>query len=163
MNSDHLIEQGSRHKKLDRALTRYQGSPDALVEVLHTAQQQFGYLSKETLSYVAAQMQLPPSHVYGVASYYPFFRLTPPPETEITVCVGTACYVNGSSRLEKTLRGQCCQEHDAGGDPVPVVRSARCLGACGNGPIVKINDHILLRADVTAVDAALSNAEDSAP
>ncbi len=162
MNADHNSEQRSRHKQLDRALTRHQGAPDALVEVLHTAQQQFGYLSKEALSYIAAQMQLPPSHVYGVASYYPFFRLTPPPEREVTICAGTACYVNGSSRLEKEIRAHCCATKDPNDTPAADIGTARCLGACGNGPIVRVNNDVLLRANVDDVNAALAQQEEDA-
>ena len=161
MNSEQATEQSSRHKQLDRALTRYQGAPDALVEVLHTAQQQFGYLSRETLSYIAAQMQLPPSHVYGVASYYPFFRLSPPPETEITVCMGTACYVNGAARLERDLHATCCRTGDDEESSAIAVGSARCLGACGNGPVVRINDDMLLRAELRTVQERLRKSDEA--
>ena len=87
-----------RFKMLDAAMKRHQFQPDALIEVLHTAQELFGYLEHDLLFYVARGLKLPPSRVYGVATFYHFFSLKPQGEHTCVVCMGTACYVKGADR-----------------------------------------------------------------
>jgi len=84
-----------RQRILDAALRRHQYRQDALVEVLHTAQNLYGYLTSERLWYVAQQLHLPPSRVYGVATFYNFFTLKPPGAHNV-VYEGTACYIKGA-------------------------------------------------------------------
>ena len=67
----------NRFKVIDRTLKRFQYQQDALIEVLHTAQETFGFLSDDLLIYVARQLKLPLSWVYGVATFYHFFSLKP--------------------------------------------------------------------------------------
>jgi len=71
------LNEDNRFNLLEAALKRHQYQPDALIEVLHTAQQLFGYLGSEVLLYIAHSLKLPPSRVYGVATFYHFFSLTP--------------------------------------------------------------------------------------
>ena len=82
-----------RFKLVDRTLQRFQYQQDALIEVLHTAQEAFGFLENDLLIYVARQLRLPLSWVYGVATFYHFFTLKPQGEHTCVVCLGTACYV----------------------------------------------------------------------
>ena len=76
-------------------MKRHHHRPDALIEVLHTAQELFGHLDHDILFYVAHGLKLPPSRVYGVATFYHFFTFKPKGEHRCTVCLGTACYVKG--------------------------------------------------------------------
>ena len=94
----------SRYKLIDRTLKRFQYEPDALIEVLHTAQEAFGYLSNDLLRYVARQLKLPVSWVYGVATFYHFFSLTPQGSHSCTLCLGTACYVKRSAEILAALQ-----------------------------------------------------------
>ena len=89
----------NREKLLERAMSRHQYSGDALIEVLHTAQELFGFLSPPLLKTIAHKLRLPPSRVLGVASFYHFFSLKPKGEHTFTVCLGTACYVAGALGL----------------------------------------------------------------
>src|SRR6516162_729830 len=88
-----------RFKLLEVAMKRQQFRPDALIEVLHAAQQLFGYLELDLLLFIARHLKLPPSRVYGVASFYPLFTLKPKGEHTCIVCTGTACYVKGADGL----------------------------------------------------------------
>ena len=151
----------SRHKLLDRALSRHQHDAGALLEILHTAQEVFGYLPGDVLTYIAGMLDLPPSQVYGAASFYPMFSLTEPPRHKVTVCMGTACYVNGAAGLLRTAHVAChCgsarggPDGDEGASPVEV-RSAHCFGACGSGPVVQVDHRMLLRADTASVEAEI--------
>ena len=80
-------------------MKRHQFQPDALIEVLHTAQELFGFLETDLLHYIAHGLKLPPSRVYGVATFYHFFSFAPQGEHTCVVCTGTACYVKGADAL----------------------------------------------------------------
>ena len=73
--------------------------PDGLIEVLHTTQEVFGYLDDEALLYVGESLGVPPSKVYGVATFYSHFLLKPPGLHTCVICTGTACYIKGASAL----------------------------------------------------------------
>ncbi|MDJ0706849.1 MAG: bidirectional hydrogenase complex protein HoxE [Leptolyngbyaceae cyanobacterium MO_188.B28] len=130
-----------RYKTLDITLKRNRHQPDALIEVLHKAQESFGYLEEGVLRYIARQLKLPLSRVYGVASFYHLFNLEPSGAHRCIVCLGTACYVKGAGQileqLETTLQVKV-------GETTPdgqiSLLSARCLGACGIAPAVVLDD-----------------------
>src|SRR5215831_16037614 len=88
-----------RFKLLDAAMKRHQYQADALIEVLHTAQELFGFLKDDLLLYIAYNLKLPPSRVYGVATFYHFFSFAPKGEHSCIVCMGTACYVKGAATV----------------------------------------------------------------
>lgn len=118
-------------------IKRHRARPDALLEVLHTAQEVFGYLSPDVLWFVARQLKLPPSRVYGVATFYHFFTLKPRGEHTCTVCLGTACHIKGAPAVLAALEAEAGVR--AGGtsaDGRVTVQTARCLGACGIAPAV---------------------------
>ncbi len=132
-----------RFKMLDATMKRHQYEPDALLEVLHSAQGLFGYLEDDLLLYVAHRLKVPPSRVYGVATFYNFFSLKPKGEHTCVVCMGTACYVKGAAALLAAL------EESAGvgaghttSDGTTSLLTARCLGACGLAPAVVFDDEI---------------------
>jgi bidirectional [NiFe] hydrogenase diaphorase subunit len=127
----------NRFKLMEATMKRHQYQPDALIEVLHKAQELFGYLSTDLLLYIAHSLKLPPSRVYGVATFYHFFSLSPQGEHSCAVCLGTACYVKGAAALLAAV------EQEAGikaGATTPDDRlslmTARCVGACGIAPAI---------------------------
>ena len=89
----------NRFKLLDAAMKRHRYAPEALIEILHTAQELFGFLQADLLYTIAQGLKLPPSQVYGVATFYHFFTFRPKGEHTCTVCTGTACYVKGADAL----------------------------------------------------------------
>ena len=80
-----------RFKILEVHMKKHQFRQDALIEVLHKAQELFGYLEDDLLLFVSYKLKLPPSRVYGVATFYHFFTLKPKGEHTCVVCMGTAC------------------------------------------------------------------------
>ncbi len=92
----------TRFKVLDVTIKRYQYQQDALIEILHKAQELFGYLD-DLLLYIARSLKLPPSRVYGVATFYHLFSLAPQGVHTCTVCTGTACYVKGAAQILATV------------------------------------------------------------
>ena len=133
-----------RFKMLDASMKRQRFQPDALIEVLHTAQELFGYLQDDILHYVAHGLKLPPSRVYGVATFYHFFSFTPKAVHSCVVCLGTACYVKGGEVLLSTVRKSAVELNaQAGGNGTFVsVATARCLGACGLAPVVVFDGEV---------------------
>jgi bidirectional [NiFe] hydrogenase diaphorase subunit len=118
-------------------MKRYQYRPDALIEVLHTAQEVFGYLDTELLMSVARSLKLPPSWVYGVATFYHFFSRAPKGEHSCVVCLGTACYVKGAANLLASLEQQLgVKAGQTTADRRVSLLTARCLGTCGLAPVV---------------------------
>ena len=93
-----------RIKMLDAAMRRQQFQADALLEVLHSAQELYGFLSQEVLLHIGRSLKVPPSRVYGVATFYNHFSLKPKGEHTCTVCMGTACYVKGAGEILGALQ-----------------------------------------------------------
>ena len=129
-----------RFKLLEVAMKKHQFRPDALIEVLHAAQQLFGYLELDLLLFIARRLKLPPSRVYGVATFYHFFTLKPKGKHTCVVCTGTACYVNGADGLLAAVRQQAgVGPGETTADGNLSVLTARCLGACGVAPAVVLD------------------------
>ena len=135
----------NREKMLERAMSRHGYSGDALIEVLHTAQELYGYLSPALLKTVAHKLRLPPSKVLGVASFYHFFSLKPKGEHTAVVCLGTACYVAGALGLVATLEHRCAKMGHTSPDGKVSVQTARCIGACGLAPAVIFDGTVMAR------------------
>ena len=145
----------NRERMLERAMSRHQYSGDALIEVLHTAQELYGFLSPELLKMVAHKLRLPASRVLGVATFYHFFSLKPKGEHTVVVCLGTACYVAGALGLLRTMEHRCCKAGATSPDGKVSVTAARCIGACGIAPAVIYDGKILGRVTETQLNSEL--------
>lgn len=134
----------SRMKTLAATMKRHQYQPDALIEVLHTAQELFGYLDLDLLVYIAQGLKLPPSRVYGVATFYHFFSLKPKGKHTCVVCMGTACYVKGAATLVKTVEDYAkIRSGETRADGSMSLLQARCIGACGIAPAVVLDGTVV--------------------
>ncbi|MEM2921661.1 MAG: NAD(P)H-dependent oxidoreductase subunit E [Candidatus Bathyarchaeia archaeon] len=100
-----------RLQMLDNAMKKYKYNKDALLEILQTAQEIYGYLDRRLLLFISNALRLPPSHVYGVATFYHLFKLKEPGAHVVTFCMGTACYVRGVEQIiaavEKHFNVKC--------------------------------------------------------
>jgi bidirectional [NiFe] hydrogenase diaphorase subunit len=132
-----------RFKLLEVTMKRHQFQQDALIEVLHHAQELFGYLDHDVLYFVAHGLKLPPSRVYGVATFYHFFSLKPPGRHTCVVCLGTACYVKGADGVLAAIEKDAhVHAGETTADGELSVVTARCLGACGIAPVVVLDGKI---------------------
>lgn len=146
----------NRLKILEATMKRHQYRPDALIEVLHKAQELYGHLSPELLAAVARSLRLPPSRVYGVATFYHFFSLAPQGEHSCTVCLGTACYVRGAAALLAALAAETGLRAGAtAADGSLSLLTVRCLGACGIAPAAVLDGAIVGHADPELLIARL--------
>lgn len=132
-----LLASDKRYKILEAHIKKFQHRQDALIEVLHKAQELFGYLEDDVLRYTAWQLKLPSSRVYGVATFYHFFTLKPQGEHNCVVCMGTACYVKGADRILAAVEARTRIRAGATTpDNKLSLLTARCIGACGIAPAV---------------------------
>ncbi|MDB9312166.1 bidirectional hydrogenase complex protein HoxE [Spirulina sp. CS-785/01] len=133
-------QKDKRLKVLDVTMKRNHYRQDSLIEVLHKAQESFGYLELEILEYIAKELKLPLSRVYGVATFYHLFSLKPGGEHNCVVCMGTACYVKGGDKIiEQIEQDLNVKVGETTEDGKVSLLSARCIGACGIAPAVVLD------------------------
>jgi len=128
-------------EKVNQVIDRYKGRHGALIPVLKEAQDICGYLPKKVQHRIAEGLNLSPSQVYGVVSFYAFFTVVPRGKHIIRICLGTACYVRGSKQILDHLQRELNVE--VGGitkDRKYSLEAVRCLGACGLAPVMVV-DH----------------------
>jgi bidirectional [NiFe] hydrogenase diaphorase subunit len=132
-----------RYKMLDATIKRHQAQPDSLLEVLHNAQELFGYLEDNLLIYVGRSLKVPLSRVYGVATFYNFFSLKPKGEHTCVVCMGTACYVKGAGDLVGAIEKEFgIKVGETTNDNKISLMTARCVGSCGLAPAVVFDGNV---------------------
>ena len=137
-----------RFKRIDITMKRNQFQADALIEVLHVAQDVFGYLDEAVMTYVARGLKLPLSRVYGVATFYHLFSLKPSGAHNCVVCLGTACYVKGAGKVLEALQDELGIEvGETTPDKQMSLLSARCIGACGIAPAVVYDGDVAGKQD----------------
>jgi NADH-quinone oxidoreductase subunit E len=115
-----------------------------LIPVLQAVQEEYRYLPEEVLAFVATALDLPPAHVFGVASFYAHFALEPKGKYVIKLCDGTACHVRQSIPILDALRGKLgvTEERKTTPDMLFTVETVSCLGACGLAPVMVINEQV---------------------
>lgn len=135
-----VLEHASGDKRfqiLETHMKKHQFKQDALIEVLHKAQELFGYLEDDLLLFVAYKLKLPASRVYGVATFYHFFTLKPQGRHTCVVCMGTACYVRGADKVLAAIEAETgIKPGETTPDNEMSLLTARCIGACGIAPAV---------------------------
>jgi bidirectional [NiFe] hydrogenase diaphorase subunit len=134
-------------------MRRHGFSKESLIETLHTVQSTFGFLEVEALRFVAANLRVPLSRVYGVATFYNFFTMKPQGEHLCVVCMGTACYIKGGQQILDGIAQS--STHLAPGkttsDKKVSLVIARCLGTCGLAPVATFDGEMLGRTEPAQV------------
>lgn len=133
-------------EQVDKIIKRFEGTPGRLIPVLHETQKVLGYLPSGIQEYIARELNIPASDVYGVVTFYSLFSEKPKGKYCIGVCKGTACYVKNSQRiLEKLEEILGIGGGDTTDDGKYSIEVLRCLGACGLGPVITINERVYTR------------------
>ena len=132
-----------QEQKLLEVIAKNKEIPGALLPVLHEAQEIYGYLPIEVQQMVADGLGVSLSEVYGVATFYSRFSLTPKGKHQISVCLGTACYVKGSDKvLEEVEKMLGIKSGECTPDGLFSIDSCRCVGACGLAPVMMIDEEV---------------------
>jgi len=133
------LESGFSSFKVD--LWKYQGEPGALIPLLQSAQDAYGYIPESAIDYISQIVGTPAAEIYGVITFYSQFRLKPMGKNIIKVCDGTACHVNSSTRIIKTVENELGIVGDeTTEDGLFTVQKVACLGCCSLSPVIMIND-----------------------
>ena len=129
--------------RLREIIAQYKGKPGATMPVLQAAQEIFGYLPEEVQIIIAEGLEIPLSEVYGVVSFYAQFTLNPKGQHQISVCLGTACYVKGAADILDAVKEKL---HIVPGsitkDGLFSLDACRCIGACGLAPVMTIGNDV---------------------
>jgi len=150
-----------RFDMLDKSLKRARYSQDQLIEILHSAQGVFGYLSEDVLVYVGRELRLPLSQVFGVATFYHLFTFDPPGDHGATICTGTACFVKGADSIVQALVKRFeVAVGETTEDRTFTLKTARCLGSCGLAPVVVIDGAVRGHLDADGVLAEVEERMD---
>ena len=141
--------------QLKEVIEKHKDMRGALLPVLQEAQGIYGYLPIEVQRMVADGLNISLSEVYGVATFYAQFSLTPKGKHRISVCLGTACYVKGADKiLEEFEKILCIKSGECTPDGMFSIDSCRCVGACGLAPVVMIDEDVygkITPADVQGI------------
>ena len=119
-----------------------------IVEELRALQQKFGFLPAEQLDALSKRIDVPISRLHGVASFFPHFRLTPPPKADVRICRDMSCHLRGADRLRSNVETQ----YRNASDQDVTIRGVSCLGQCDHAPAISINDRIFIQADEAGVE-----------
>jgi len=142
-----LSNDDNRRALLEKALKEHGYKESALLEILHKAQGIYGYLSKELLMDISQSLNLPPSHVFGVATFYSFFNLTKPGKHIVTGCLGTACYVKGVEEIMQAIEREFnLKRGETTADGKLSLFVTRCIGACAMSPSIVVDDEVIGKA-----------------
>jgi NADH:ubiquinone oxidoreductase subunit E len=143
--------------KLSQIIKKHKGKPGGLIPVLEEAQVALEYLPISVQKRIAQELNLPLSRVYGVVTFYSFFTMTPRGKHTVRVCLGTACYVRGGKAIAETLQKEFgINEGETTPDRMFTLETIRCLGACGLGPVVVVDEDVHGRVKPSKVKEIMS-------
>lgn len=142
--------------QLRKMIEQYKDDPGAVMHVLQEAQGIYGYLPIEVQTIIAEELNVPLEEVYGVSTFYAQFALTPKGQYNISVCLGTACYVKGSAKiLDKASEILGIGAEECTEDGTFSITACRCIGACGLAPVMTVNDEVYGRLTPEEVPAII--------
>ncbi|HNS56114.1 MAG TPA: NAD(P)H-dependent oxidoreductase subunit E [Smithellaceae bacterium] len=143
--------------QLNAIIAKYKGKPGGLIPVLEEAQVALEYLPISVQKKIAGGLNLPLSRVYGVVTFYSFFTMTPRGKHTVRICLGTACYVRGGKALSDQLKKEFgIEEGETTPDRMFTLETVRCLGACGLGPVIVVDENVHGRVKPAKVKEILS-------
>lgn len=147
--------------KLKEIIARHKDQPGAIMPCLQEAQEVYGYLPVEVQTMIAEGLGVSIEEVFGVSTFYSQFSLTPKGKYNISICLGTACYVKGAAAvLDKLTSSLGIQPEECTPDGKFSLTACRCIGACGLAPVMTINDEVYGRLTPDEVDSILAKYAD---
>lgn len=143
-------------------IEQWKTKPGNLIMVLHKVQEEFNYISRESADLVAQMLDVPLAKIWGVVSFYHFFKLTKPGKYNIQVCMGTACYLKGGQAILDELSAQLnLPEGSVSEDGLFSLEGVRCIGCCGLAPVITIGGEVygkVTKAQVAKILAPMRQA-----
>jgi len=153
-----LSDRDNRRSLLEKVLKEHNYEESALLEILHRAQEIYGYLDKDLLMDVSGSLNIPPSHVFGVATFYSFFKFKQPGQHVVTGCLGTACYVKEVEQIfEEVEKEFNVKRGGSTSDGKLSLLVTRCIGACAMAPNIMIDEEVVGKATKEIVVEKIKN------
>ena len=141
---------------MEKLYTEYKPVKDNLIQMLNEVQEHFGYVPKEAQKGLSDFLGIPMAEIYGVITFYSRFSLKPKGKYNISVCMGTACFVKGSQKiLDRLLDRLKIQVGETTADGKFSIEETRCVGACGLAPVFTVNGEVYGKATVQKLDQVL--------
>lgn len=141
--------------EIEEILSEIPFNRESLIPALQEVQKSFGYLPKEALDYISNNFKIPPSDIYGVATFYSQFQLKPQGDHTIRVCAGTTCHIKGTDEILDELKKQLeIIPGEVTDDGKFTLTTVRCIGCCSLAPVIMVDDEVhgnLTREDVTEI------------
>lgn len=147
--------------KLQEVINAHKHDKSHVMAVMQEAQEIYGYLPLEVQKTIAEGMDVPVEKIYGVATFYAQFSLSPKGKYNISVCLGTACYVKGAGDIMDKLSERLgIGADECTPDGKFSLTACRCIGACGLAPVLTVNEEVYGRLTVDDVDDILAKYQD---
>ncbi len=147
-----LSKSDPRVKLIAAKMKKENYRPDSLIEILHAAQNAYGYLPINVLAFITKGLRVPPSRVYSTVTFYHFFSLKSKGDHTCLVCTGTACYVKGAQAILDSIYERF---HIKPGETTPDnklgLQTARCIGACGLAPAMVVDDEVIAKVNAAEI------------
>lgn len=151
-------------KKVEDYIQRYDSKRSAILPILHLAQDEFGYISRPVVEYVAEIMELSPAQVLEVVSFYHMFHQRPVGEHHLQFCVTLSCWLQGSHQLyQNTCSRLGIKEGEVTSDGKFSVQRVECLGSCGSAPLVQINETYYENLSPEKLNRLIDNCKEGSP
>ena len=148
-------------QKLFEVIEKYKDQPGATMPILQEAQEIYGYLPLEVQTIIAERLNIPLEEIFGVSTFYSQFSLVPKGKYNISVCLGTACYVKGSGEILKKVSALLGIEAEkCTKDGLFSLTACRCVGACGLAPVMTVNDDVYGRLKPEDIEGILNKYKD---
>lgn len=143
-------------QEVNEILNQYKQDKSNLIQVLNEVQEKYGYIPKQAQIEISKYLSIPMAEIYGVITFYSRFTLEPKGKYNISVCLGTACFVKGSQALLDRLKERLkIEEGQTTPDGKFSIDATRCVGACGLAPVFTINNEVYGKATVKKLDEVL--------
>ena len=147
-------------EEVQEIMANYKVEKDNLIPILNEVQEKYGYIPKQAQMEISNYLNIPMAEVYGVVTFYSRFTLEPKGKYNISVCLGTACYVKGSQKILDRLKEKLqIEEGKTTPDGKFSIDTTRCVGACGIAPVFTVNDEVYGKATVKKLDEVLDTLE----
>ena len=147
-------------QEVQEIIKAYKPEKDNLIQILNEVQEKYGYIPKIAQMEISKYLGVPMAEIYGVITFYDRFKLEPKGKYNISVCLGTACFVKGSQAILDRLKERLnLEEGKTSSDGKFSIDTTRCVGACGIAPVFTVNDEVYGHATVKKLDEVLDGLE----
>ena len=147
-------------EEVRKIMEPYKQEKDNLIPILNEVQEKYGYIPKVAQMEISKYLEIPMAEIYGVITFYARFTLEPKGKYNISVCLGTACFVKGSQSILDRLKERLnLEEGKTSADGKYSIDTIRCVGACGIAPVFTVNDEVYGHATVKKLDEVLDELE----